>query len=131
MVVAGKDLMLDHPSVIMTAPIAELAQALIPHLTYYDPRNAELNGHAVAKNLLHLPERGVVAYFKNRHVDERVFIVASGPSLSDVDPELLRNETTITINDALLMFPDTQYAAVMDSRKLHELHEPLLGRFSH
>lgn len=126
-VVAGEGPMLDHPTVILAAPMKELAQALLPHVDYYDPRNATLDGRAITKNLLHLPERGVLAYFKNRHVEERVFIVASGPSLSDVDPELLRNETTITINDALLMFPGTQYAAVMDSRKLHELHEPLLN----
>lgn len=125
-VVAGDGFQLDQPSVIVAKPMEELSQALIPHLEMYDPERAVLNGSVKKKNLLHLPEREVLSYYKNRHVGERIFIAASGPSLSDVDPDSLSNEIIITINDALLKFPSTKYAAVMDARKLHELHEYLL-----
>lgn len=125
-VVAGSDAMPESPAVLVCTPVEGIMTALGPYFAHFDLHSGGTPAATIKRNLLHLPEHRALAYYRNRHEGGRVFIVASGPSLSDVEPERLRNEHTIAINDALLRFPKTRYAAVMDSRKLHELHEPLL-----
>jgi hypothetical protein len=99
---------------------------LLPYLAAYGPAAGGARGRSRQTNLLHLPEGGSLAYFRNRHRGQRMFIAASGPSLAAVDGERLQRELVLTINDALIKFPHARYAAIMDSRKLHELHGELL-----
>ncbi len=115
-----------HPSVLASAEPARLPEALSAYLAAYRPGAGQVQGGALKENLLGLPQRGSLDYYRNRHRGKRLFIVASGPSLLDVPTERLRGEITLTVNDALLKFPHSHYAAIMDSRKLHELHLELL-----
>jgi len=118
---------LESPSVLWKPDLAGLAMALGFFMEQFKPVPAAGQNKVLKGNLLNLPERGSLAYYRNRHRGQRVFIVASGPSLTDVDASLLDKEITLTINDALRKFPRTRYAAIMDSRKLHELHMELLN----
>ena len=115
-----------HASVLATAEPGRLPEALSAYLGAYRPQAGPLRAKALRENLLGLPQRGSLAYYRNRHRGKRLFMVASGPSLLDVPVARLRGEITLTINDALLRFPHSQYAAIMDARKLHELHLELL-----
>jgi hypothetical protein len=45
-----------------------------------------------------------LSYLQNRHIGERVVIVANGPSLNSMDLSFLRNETTIGLNKIFLGF---------------------------
>ena len=116
----------NHPSVLASATPKRLPEALSGYLAAWRPALARVQGKKVAENLLGLPQRGSLTYYRNRHRGKRLFIVASGPSLLEVPPERLHGEITLTINDALLRFPRSRYAAIMDARKLHELHMELL-----
>ena len=42
--------------------------------------------------------------YKNKHKNERVFLIANGPSLADTDLNLLKNETTIAMNRISLIY---------------------------
>lgn len=44
----------------------------------------------------------------------RVFITASGPSLLETDPEILKNEWVFCVNETFNRFPWAQYAAACD-----------------
>lgn len=114
------------PSLLFQSDAAGLLDRLTDVLRPYEPEQSVLDTKPVRWNLLRLPERGPIAVYKNRHEGGRIFIVASGPSLEAVDPSLFGDEITMTINDALLKFPDSAYAAIMDLRKLHDLHQELL-----
>jgi Acetyltransferase (GNAT) family len=115
------------PGVLAAAEPARLPDVLAPYLAAWRPREGAVQGERLRSNLLGLPQRASLVYYRNRHRGQRLFIVASGPSLLEVDTERLRGEVTLTINDALLRFPRARYAAIMDSRKLHELHHELLA----
>ena len=47
--------------------------------------------------------------FKNSHKGERVFIVATGPSLTTSDLDLLKNEYTFSMNSVFKMFNKTDW----------------------
>lgn len=47
--------------------------------------------------------------FKNIHKGERVFIVATGPSLTPTDLDLLKNEKTFSMNSVFKMFDKTDW----------------------
>jgi len=42
--------------------------------------------------------------FRNKHLGERVFLIANGPSLSKTDLDLLKDETTIAMNRISLIY---------------------------
>lgn len=65
----------------------------------------------------------VISDFLNRHEGARGFVVASGPSLADLDTELLRDETTIVVNDAFFVVPDPTYICVMDREPFFKLKD--------
>ncbi|MBU5210410.1 DUF115 domain-containing protein [Bacillus oleronius] len=46
---------------------------------------------------------------KNKHIGERCFIVATGPSLTILDLEKLKNEITFSMNSILLAFDETDW----------------------
>lgn len=52
--------------------------------------------------------------YHNIHPGGRVFITASGPSLLEFDPELLRGEYIITVNETINRFPWAQYSTALD-----------------
>jgi hypothetical protein len=54
--------------------------------------------------------------YRNLHPGGRVFITASGPSLLEFDPELLRKEQIITVNETITRFPWAQYSVALDHK---------------
>ncbi len=61
--------------------------------------------------------------FKNLYGEnKRCFILASGPSLKDLDLSLLKNRITIGLNRSFMAYPDTKYHCVFDHR-LFNLYE--------
>lgn len=65
--------------------------------------------------------------YKSIHKGKRLFILASGPSLSGHDLSQLDRRITMGLNRSALVYPDTYYHCVMDQR-LFELHGDLLNR---
>lgn len=63
--------------------------------------------------------------FKNVHDGKRVFILASGPSLAEVDLKLLARRLVIGLNRSALIFPDSHYHCTMDQRLFDEHPEVL------
>ena len=61
-----------------------------------------------------------IADFKNRHEGKRLFILASGPSLNDLDLSHLKRRMVMGLNRSFLIFPDTYYQCVMDFRLFDE-----------
>lgn len=65
--------------------------------------------------------------FRNLHRGKRVFVLASGPSLADVDLTPLARRIVIGLNRSFLAFPQTHYHCVMDQR-LFDLYPEELRR---
>lgn len=60
--------------------------------------------------------------FKNIHVGKRLFILASGPSLADLDLSKLQRRMVMGLNRSFLVYPDTHYHCCMDHR-LFDLYQ--------
>ncbi|MFQ5715837.1 MAG: hypothetical protein ACE5GQ_01910 [Nitrospinales bacterium] len=54
--------------------------------------------------------------FKNLHRGKRLFILASGPSLSTLDLSPLKRRMVMGLNRSFLAYPDGRYHCVMDHR---------------
>ena len=66
-----------------------------------------------------------IEHFKGVHAGKRLFILASGPSLADLNLKLLERRIVMGLNRSVLVYPDTHYHCCMDQR-LFDLHaEPL------
>lgn len=65
--------------------------------------------------------------YKGRHKGKRLFILASGPTLGDLDLSRLDRRITMGLNRSVLVYPNTYYHCVMDQR-LFELHGDLLKK---
>ncbi len=65
-----------------------------------------------------------ISHFKNLHIGKRVFILASGPSLTSLDLSPLRRRMVIGMNRSSLLFQDAHYHCTMDHRLFDE--QPLL-----
>lgn len=63
--------------------------------------------------------------FKELHSGKRVFILASGPSLAQLDLEPLQRRMVIGLNRSPLLFPHTHYHCTMDQRLFDEFPEIL------
>jgi len=59
--------------------------------------------------------------FKGLHEGKRVFILASGVSLKDLDLTPLKRRMVIGLNRSALLYPDTHYHCTMD-RRLFDLY---------
>ncbi|MZH06158.1 MAG: hypothetical protein F3743_12335 [Nitrospinae bacterium] len=57
-----------------------------------------------------------IAAYKNLHSDKKLFIMASGPSLADLDLSLLKNKMVMGLNRSILIYPNTYYQCVFDHR---------------
>lgn len=68
-----------------------------------------------------------LADFKGLHRDKRVFVLASGPSLADVDLSPLSRRIVIGLNRSFLAFATPHYHCVMDQR-LFDLYPDELRR---
>ena len=62
-----------------------------------------------------------ISDFKNLHSTKRCFIIASGPSIKDLDLEPLKRRLTIGLNRSFMAFENSYYHCVFDHR-LFELH---------
>lgn len=65
--------------------------------------------------------------FKGVHRDKRVFVLASGPSLAELDLTPLSRRIVIGLNRSFLAFGHAHYHCVMDQR-LFDLYPDELGR---
>lgn len=65
--------------------------------------------------------------FHQLHRGERVFLLASGPSLTTLPLDRLRGQVVMGLNRSALAFPETQYHCAMD-RWLFRRHPSLLRR---
>ncbi|BCC32333.1 TPA: 6-hydroxymethylpterin diphosphokinase MptE-like protein [Bacillus cereus] len=67
--------------------------------------------------------------FKDKHKGERCFIVATGPSLKLEDLEMLKNESTFSMNSIVLSYEDTSwrptYYGIQDLRAYEKLKEAI------
>lgn len=63
--------------------------------------------------------------FENIHQGRNVFILASGPSLGQIDLESLKRRIVIGLNRSSLIYPDTHYHCTMDERLFNEYQELL------
>lgn len=61
-----------------------------------------------------------IADFKNRHEGKRLFILASGPSMNNLDLSPLERRMVMGLNRSFLIFPDTYYHCAMDFRLFDE-----------
>lgn len=68
-----------------------------------------------------------VSEFKNRHEDKNLFILASGPSLSELDVSPLERRITMGLNRSFLKYPEPYYHCVFDHR-LFDLYEKELKK---
>lgn len=68
---------------------------------------------------------------KNRHLNQRCFIIATGPSLTMDDVKKLKDELTIGVNSLCLWFDElgweTTYMGVQDERAYNKLAPNLCG----
>ena len=64
--------------------------------------------------------------FKNLHEGKRLFILASGPSLGDLDLAPLKRRIVMGLNRSSTIFPNTYYHCAMDQR-LFDICPELLG----
>lgn len=66
-----------------------------------------------------------ISDFKKVHAGKRLFILASGPSLSTFDLEPLHRRIVMGLNRSFLLFPDTHYNCTMDHRLFELFPGPL------
>jgi hypothetical protein len=65
--------------------------------------------------------------FRGLHSEKRLFILASGPSLSEIDLAPLSRRLVMGLNRSFLVYPDTHYHCCMDQR-LFDLFPELLKK---
>lgn len=66
-----------------------------------------------------------IAQYKNVHRGKRLFILASGPSLSTHDLTRLQRRMVMGLNRSALVYPETHYHCVMDQRLFEEYRDLL------
>lgn len=71
----------------------------------------------------HFSFKDQIESVKGIHKGKNLFILASGPSLSDLDLKPLTRRLTMGLNRSFLKFPDTKYHCVMDARLFDDYPE--------
>lgn len=67
------------------------------------------------------PEK--IKNFENLHSGKNLFVLASGPSLGELDLAPLERRITMGLNRSFLLYPDTNYHCAMDARLYDEYKE--------
>ena len=57
-----------------------------------------------------------ISDYKNLHRGKNIFILASGPSLGDLDLSLLKNKIVMGLNRSVLVYPKSYYQCLFDQR---------------
>lgn len=57
-----------------------------------------------------------IADFKSLHQGKNLFVLASGPSLAELDLAPLRRRIVMGLNRSFLLYPETHYHCAMDER---------------
>ncbi len=71
-----------------------------------------------------------ISYYKNLHSEKNLFILASGPSLNDLDLSLLKNKIVMGLNRSVRVYPAPYYQCVFDHR-LFDLYFDSLKEVRH
>lgn len=83
------------------------------------------------KKTLSKKDRFRIAQYKDIHKGKRCFIVATGPSQTIHDLELMKNEITFTVNTGYMSYPHTEWRAdyyvLMDENSSKLLEEAING----
>lgn len=66
-----------------------------------------------------------IADFRNVHAGKRLFVLASGPSLGDVDLSLLSRRLVMGLNRSAWIYPESRYHCTMDQRLFEEFPDVL------
>jgi hypothetical protein len=66
----------------------------------------------------HFSYKSELKNYSNLHRGKNLFILASGPSLADLDMEPLSRRLTMGLNRSFLIYQDTKYHCTMDARLL-------------
>jgi hypothetical protein len=66
-----------------------------------------------------------ISTYKKIHEGKRLFILASGPSLKQLDLEPLSRRMVMGLNRSLLIYPDAYYHCMFDDRLFEDLSEYL------
>ncbi|MCO6431508.1 MAG: hypothetical protein J5J00_11665 [Deltaproteobacteria bacterium] len=69
----------------------------------------------------------VIENFRGVHQGKRLFLLASGPSISGLNFEPLQRRLVMGLNRSFLLFPDTHYQCCMDQR-LFDLYPEMLKK---
>jgi predicted neuraminidase len=80
---------------------------------HFGPRDSVPDIGMVDENILKLPQQKNLNGFKNIHKGKRCFILASGPTVNNLDLDKLENEIVIGVNRAGLIYEDCQYTCSM------------------
>lgn len=70
--------------------------------------------------------RKEISHFSNVHNGKRLFILASGNSLNDLDLTKLKNKLTMGLNRSGLIYPDAKYHCAMDQRLFYQYKELMI-----
>lgn len=66
-----------------------------------------------------------ISDYKNLHFGKNLFILASGPSLNDLDLSLLKNKIVMGLNRSVLVYPAPYYQCVFDYRLFDQYFDTL------
>lgn len=83
----------------------------------------------ILDRVLHGSKYKKLQAFKDIHKGERLFVIATGPSLTLEDVDMLKDEQTFSMNSCYKMFDKTEwrpsYYAIFDNRVFQLLHDEL------
>ena len=92
----------------------------------------EVNAKKRSKGLIQKRYEKILQ-FKNKHLGERCFIVATGPSLTIKDIEMLKGEITFGMNSIAKIFDETNwrptYYGIQDRHVYEKLEKDILEKF--
>ncbi len=68
---------------------------------------------------------GTIADLKNLHDGKRIFVIASGSSINDLDLAPLKSRIVMGLNRSFLVWPNSYYHCVFDHRLFDEYESEL------
>lgn len=114
--------------------LERLVRLMIRPWLWYNMQKSFFNAWLRDKGLRRFPEFEYLLDWKNSHRGERCFIVATGPSLTIEDLNLIKNEYSMSMNSGALMMDKTEWKpdvlGIGDEYVYQKLESRLLNIFS-